>query len=154
MTTETPASPSVHAFVVESIRAFPSLHRSRADVLEFVLCTIGTGFEWQPDGTLAYAGGREDSTGPWTPEQEYEHLNAYPPVVRDVLQKSFDERVREYSAIVENAEELAESMELRGEVYPQSDYAPLMNVPANVRPDWKLAVEEITVMARAAGWKL
>lgn len=154
MTAETPVAPSVHDFVVESIRAFPSLHRSRADVLEFVLCTIGTGFEWQTDGTLAYDGGREDSTGPWTPEQEYERLNAYPPVVRDVLRESTDERVREYSAIVENAEKLAESMELRGEVYPQSVYAPLMNVPANVRDDWKLAVEEIAVIAREAGWKL
>lgn len=154
MTTETPVAPSVHAFVVESIRAFPSLHRSRADVLEFVLCTIGTGFEWQRDGTLAYDGGHEDPRGPWTPEQEYEHLNAYPPVVRDVLQKSAEERVREYSAIVAQADQLAESMELHGDFYPPSDYAPLMNVPANVRDDWKLAVEEITVMARAAGWKL
>lgn len=118
---------------MESIRAFPSLHRSRADVLEFVLCTIGTGFKWQPDGTLAYDDGREDSTGPWTPEQEYERLNAYPPVVQDVLRESTEERVREYSAIVENAEKLAESMELHGGVYQQSDYAPLMNVPANVR---------------------
>lgn len=151
---------SVDEFVRTSILTFPSMRKNRTEVLHHALCVLGSGYEWAEDGTIVST---TDETYPlWSEVAEIERMEAYlsenlpSEELREMVRPEFTKNLAEYAKVVA---EVDTRMNLRTQVehfYPQPVFAPysalLMNVPANVTPDWKAACDEMRELAIAAGW--
>lgn len=147
----------VDDLVKDSLLAYPSLHKSRADVLHHVLCVIGNGYTWK-NGTLVPV--FEEEYRVWTAEGEAARFYE----LGDKLGKSsynehwaqfIKETVAEYQQIVDTVDERIHDWTYDGEgIYPQSDYALIMNVPEDVNPEWNEDLEKMREFARARGWDI
>ena len=147
---------SVDEFVRTSILTFPSFATSRTEVLHHSLCVLGSGYAWCADGTVAST--TDETFALWNEANAVEQMETYleenlPAEVREFVRPAFEKSIVKEAKVVA---EVDKRMTLRTQVehfYPQSAYALLMNMPANVTPDWEAACEEMCALAFEAGWK-
>lgn len=152
----------VDELIREKILTHPSSYPNRTEVLHQILCVLGSGYRWSEEGAII--SDYEDPTPHWSKEGELERIerlldemftvpdmeiNGY---LRDSVRPALIEPIDESEKTVQ---EVDARMHTRGEVkdfYPQSDWSLLMNVPANVTPEWKEACDEMREAAIKAGW--
>lgn len=151
---------SVDEFVRTSILTFPSFATSRTEVLHHALCVLGSGYAWCADGTVAST--TDETFTLWNEATAVEQMETYleenlPAEVREFVRPAMEKNIVEEAKVVA---EVDTRMNLRTQVehfYPQPAFAPyhalLMNIPANVTPDWKAACDEMRELAVEAGWK-
>ena len=150
---------SVDEFVRTSILTFPSMSKNRTEVLHNALCVVGSGHARDEDGPVVST---DDETYPlWNEAAEMERIEAFlsenlPAELREMIRPEMTKNIAEYAKVVA---EVDTRMHLRTQVehfYPQPAFAPyyalLMNVPENVKPDWKAACDEMRELAIQAGW--
>lgn len=145
---------SVDSFIRTQILTFPLLFPNRTAVLEHVFCVIGNGYEWSKDGNVVPNDFYEREL--WDKDEELtrieEDLEAYGPVLQEALRPAMMESYREELSVVEQVDQRIHQTPPITDIYPQSDYALLMNVPENVTPEWRAAADEARELAIAAGW--
>lgn len=158
---------TVDEFVIQNIQRYPSLFPHRMAVLHHALCVIGNGYEWDEHGKVVpeYY---EDLVPLWNYEEELKDLREI--YGEDLWAEMGEPQVKkldEYQDRVNRAQELAVKSNanstdnntgfyydgLTEKIYPQSNYALLMNIPDNVSPEWMEACEEMKVEAIENGWK-
>lgn len=147
---------SVDQFVRTSILTFPSFATSRTEVLHNALCVLGSGYAWAADGTLVSTS--DEPFALWNEATAVEQMEFYleenlPAEVREFVRPAFEKNIVAEAKVVAEVEK---RINLRTPVeyfYPQTPYALLMNMPANVTPDWEAACEEMCELAADAGWK-
>ena len=146
---------TVDGFIRNQILNYPLLYPNRTAVLEHVFCVIGNGYMWGADGTIVRNDDYEPE--PWDKEDQLvrieEDLEAYSEELRELLRPGM---MAGYLAELETVENVDERIKLTPaivNIYPQSNYALLMNVPENVSPEWQAVANEARELAVAAGWK-
>ena len=141
---------SVNETVRESMLQFPMLFPNRSQVLHHMLCVNGSSAEWV-NGEATYSYPEEH----WSPEQELAERarNNYSEEVLELLKPMHEKEMLQNLNIVNNIDILQYATgPVRGQFYPQSEYALLMNIPQNITADWAEACEEIKVQAKANSW--
>lgn len=147
---------SVDEFVRTSILTFPTIFPNRTAVLHHALCVIGNGYEWSADGEIV-----EDFFQPvpfWNKDKELAEIDDYlarfdDETLRALIAEDMRKRINDTATVVEEVETRIHQRAVIERFYPQStEYAKLMNIPANVTPDWKAACDEMRELAREAGW--
>jgi hypothetical protein len=144
----------VDAFVRTAILSYPSLYKSRTDVLHDTLCVPGNGYEWGADGTIVST---FEEPSVWTKETAIAEmegmLSSSPDAFRDLFRA-------EILADIEDCAEIVEQVDTRMHLHhkvprfaQQSQFALLHTAPENVSPEWKQAIKEMRREAKAAGWK-
>lgn len=145
---------SVDSFIRTQILTFPLLFPNRTAVLEHLFCVIGNGYEWSKDGTIVSNDPHEKEL--WDKEDELtrieEDLEAYGEVIQEALRPVMMEDYRAELETIEQVDQRVKEAPPIVNIYPQSDYALLMNVPENVTPEWRAAADEARELAVAAGW--
>lgn len=150
---------NVEQTVRESIVSYPTLFKTGGDVLYFLFCVIGNGYEWV-DGEVVTKF-PEDST-PWTAEREQERFNNQhgdmDEFVRKILLPHLEATISECQNVVDNVDVLWDDWTLTVDehfsFYPQTSYALLANVPEDVHEDWQVAAEWAKNLAVSYGWVL
>lgn len=144
----------VDEFVRTAILSYPSLYKSRTDVLHDALCVPGNGYAWGENGTLM-----SDFEEPllWTKEIAISEMEGVLAITPSAFRESFREDIL---ADIDDCAEIVEQVDTRmhlshkvARFAQQSDFALLMRMPENVSPDWKQAAKEMRREAKAAGWK-
>lgn len=146
----------VDNFVRTRILTYPRLFPNRTAVLHHTLCVLGNGYEWDENGEVASV--YFEPVNLWNKETQLTQLDADMKArveneeIRNMLTEGLRKDIENLAQIVEEVDTRMYEM---GEVsiYPQSNYALLMNIPANVTPEWKEACEEMKVLAEEAGWE-
>lgn len=147
-------------FIAKQIKKFPTLFHNRTQVLHYVLCLIGNGYEWTDRGTITYTQPHKSLKSPavWDyathmAEAEERYANI-PDIIKEILLDGEKKIGSALQALVDSAEALACSPgRMNMDFYPQSDYALLMNLPENIHPAWKAACDEMKAEAIKNGWK-
>ena len=144
---------STESFVQGRILAHPSIYTNRTEVLHNVFCVIGNGYEWSGDGSVVPT----DERSPWDKEEQLikieEDLESYEPFIQEFLRPGMMDNYLAELETVNNVEELIHVRPAINDIYPQSDYALLMNVPDNAQAEWKALADEAKSLAVEAGWK-
>lgn len=146
---------SVDNFVRTNILTFPSIYPNRTAVLHHALCVIGNGYKWNEKGEVVL----EYPPHPlplWNKELALAEMEAQfkDAAVREMLSTAIRNSIESIAKVVEEVDTRMYEMVAIENIYPQSsEYALLMNIPANVTPEWKEACEEMKVLAEEAGWK-
>jgi len=148
----------VDEFVRENILAYPLLFTNRTDVLHHALCVIGNGFRWSEEGTVV---SEDDEPAPkWSKERELERIEkdfknmfvGSRPDIRSRIKQGMLEDLEADAKVVSEVETRIHIRRERGDFYPQTSYALLMNIPSNVTDDWREACEEMRELAVKDGW--
>lgn len=137
------------------IEYHPTRFTNRTDVLHFLLCVIGNGYAWV-DGAVVSESSAYDPK-PWTLEEHETQvakvLETVPPLAHEVLREIYDEEKAKSMKILSTLDERVHAWgPLIGQVYPQDDYALLMNIPGDVTPDWEQACEQVRTLVADSGW--
>jgi len=141
---------SANETIRTAIICFPTLFKTRADVLHHLFCVIGNGYTWHK-GELVHSYPEDEQ--PWTAKNERESF-ARMGGPADLLKEITEKRVKENQAVVDNIDAVVQDLTFTRSIYPQSTTAFLFNIPADVTPDWAAAAEEAKTLAVQAGWKL
>lgn len=147
---------SVEEFVRTSILTFPSFSTSRTEVLHHAFCVLGSGYEWSADGTVVSTA--DEAFTLWNEKTAIEQMESYleenlPSELREIVRPEFEKRIAEEAKVVAEVETRVHLQTPVEHFYPQTPYALLMNMPANVTPDWEAACAEMCELAAEAGWK-
>lgn len=146
-------------FVAKQIKKFPMLYQNRTQVLHYVLCLIGNGYEWTDRGTVKYREhSRLKSSALWDYDTYMAEAEASfadtPPLIKEILMEGDIKIGKALQKIVDKADMLALTPgKLNMNVYPQTADAMLMNMPDNIHPSWRAACEEIKAEVSQHGWK-
>jgi hypothetical protein len=161
---------SVNTTIRKLMLTYPGYFTSRTDVLYHILCGIGNGFAWKK-GAAVKEKNKRGSFPLWSPEFEIQQFEDIISNFSEVEKTYFrlkekanlDKKIAELSAYVENIDVIATtrvtSPETFGIMSPkknerQSDYAMLMHIPEDVKPDWREACDEIIEFTKTNnGWK-
>lgn len=141
---------TVDKTVRTAILCFPTLFKTRGDVLHHLFCIIGNGYRWHK-GELVHMFPEDDQ--PWTAENQrksFAHMGGHADILKEITEK----RVKENQAVVDNIDAAVQDLTFTRSIYPQETTAFLFNIPADVTPDWASAAEEAKTLATQAGWKL
>lgn len=112
-----------------SLTVWGSIHHCRAQVLDYLFLTIGTGFEWE-DGELV--SGIEDSR---TPEEKAE---------TEAILKESSDKAREYY-----------TTHPYRSWYDWCRYSHIGNIPDDIKPDWAaLAIEFLELYIADPGGRM
>ena len=147
---------SVDEFVRTNILTFPSFDASRTEVLHHALCVLGSGYAWAPDGTVIST--TDEPFALWNEATAVEQMESYlsenlPSELRGIVRPAMEERIVEEAKVVAEVDARMNLQTAVEHFYPQTAYALLMNMPANVTSDWEAACAEISELAFQAGWK-
>ena len=151
---------SVDTLVRQNILNYPGLFRNRTSVLHNVLCVIGNGYKWNENGEVFSESESDRQTPNWTKESELAELEAWMSKsgpknehLRVLLAESLRKEIEFSEQVVAEVDTRMYERAAIASFYPQcKEYALLMNIPANVTPEWKEACEEMKVLAQKAGW--
>lgn len=136
---------NVNDTVRTSIIAFPGLFRSRADVVNFILFTIGNGFEWVDGEPVAIF----DEYTPWSREAAdakfelfWEQIGFTP---TEFDRQGNKERNDELQHVVNTVDERVTSLVLQEDTIIRDDstYILAAKAPENITQDWAAALAEI-----------
>lgn len=144
---------SVDNFVRTNILTFPSIYPNRTAVLHHALCVIGNGYMWSENGEVVSEFPRPVPL--WSKELALAEMEAQfkDAAVREMLTTAIRNSIESIAEVVDEVETRMHEMVAIENIYPQSkEYALLMNIPANVTPEWKEACDEMKVLAQEAGW--
>lgn len=145
---------SVDEFVRTAILSYPSLYKSRTDVLHDTLCVPGNGYEWGQDGTIVSTFEEPPVWNKETAIAEMEGvLSSSPDAFREIFRIDMLADIEDCAEVVEQVDT---RMHLRHKVARfarQSEFSLLMNTPKNVSPEWQKATQEMRQEAIAAGWE-
>lgn len=119
---------------------YPDLFPDRQKCYDHLFCTIGNGYEWRRGQLVRY----DEEDNPKAEEQDY---LSYPPMA-----VQSEENVRKYMERMELFKDGGLPKSPRW--YPLCEYSKINNVPEDVKPDWKAAVEECKEMLMKDGIKL
>lgn len=149
---------SVVCTVRRSLYNYPTMHKNRTDVLHYLFCVIGNGYEWSADGRLleisyevypdAYGlkGVQPDPDGPSWAGKSYMDDTMYAE-----MKAARDAEQAELKAIRILVDDLARTpgAPLTEEAYGESrEYARLYTMPGDAMPDWRAAAEEIRAVVQ------
>lgn len=147
---------SVDEFVRIAILTFPSQFNTRTAVLHHALCVIGNGYAWGKKGALINV--TTHPMSPWDKEEKLAELEAEKtikyasPIIKQLALSDLRREFKANSKVVSEIDARVQKRSRIKNFYPQSHYALLMNVPANVTDEWKEACEEMKALATKAGW--
>lgn len=148
----------VDEFVRTNILSYPLLYTNRTDVLHHALCVIGNGYRWSEEGTVV---SEDDEPAPrWSKERELARIEKYlnnmfvssHPDIRSHIKQGMLEDLEADAKVVSEVETRIHTRKERGDFYPQTSYALLMNIPPNVTADWREACDEMRELALKDGW--
>lgn len=149
---------SVNEFVEASIAAHPTMFTNRTEVLHFVLCVNGNGYDWGENGEPVYFFEDEHAFNRDAyVEREMSNLRkTLSADTLEVFRRMVELDVAELEQIVAEAAQRATMRgEIkRGDVYQQTEYALLAKMPENATSDWREACDEIREVVVKAGWVL
>jgi hypothetical protein len=156
---------SVDELVRTSILAYPTLYSNRTEVLHFVLCVIGNGYEWVDGKPVRIMPEPRDSEV-WTREIHKARFagrfdnQGYDDFVLELMHEHDEKLADKYEAIVNDIDArihlrvpmngIEENAKER--FYPQSNHALLTSIPSDVTAEWAEACDEMRVEAAASGW--
>lgn len=145
---------AVDAFVRNAILRYPSLYKSRTDVLHDTLCVPGNGYEWGEDGTIVSI---FEEPPVWNRETAISEMEGVLTITPSVFRESFRADIL---ADIEDCAEVVEQVDTRMHLLhkvprfaQQSQFALLMTMPKNVSPEWKQAAKEMRREAVISGWE-
>jgi hypothetical protein len=157
----------VDAQVRKSMAAYPDLYDNRFDVLHHIFCVLGNGYEWVNGEPVEVY----DDKTPWRPEEEYTNWSEYADKLPGWVDIMF-ERIAKNQAVIdtldtrvadgsfENSRTALAAVETArimgphyGPLYTQSQSALLMNLPADIHPDWAEAAAGMRAIAETMNWK-
>lgn len=157
---------SVDKTVRGAIIAYPMLHSNRTEVLHYILCVIGNDFTWRNgEAVLRHEDDRvlADPDGPVIEqfEENYRRSVEYTTAIYSDNPRSLDamlqvlesDRVESLEILHDLDNRVQDWAPLEREVYPQTEYALLMNIPENVTKDWKEACERMKSIVSQKGWE-
>lgn len=149
---------SVNEAVYLSLHNFPALYENRTQVLASMFISYGTGYYWH-EGRLVdlYEATSRNRT-------DDEVIHAFPASMLRIREGAgpeeiayraqekadWDSRNDEILAIRHNAESLATTPGPLKHIVEPNDVGPYAHVPADVKPDWAAACEEIVAVAETA----
>ena len=139
----------------------PDLFSTRQECYDFLFCVIGNGYEWKR-GQLVYC---DDESTEEDEDADYAALAAAwesagikPKTVQSETNIAKRRKEDEELHNLKRGNDLADGLPDIGPYnpnkrhwYPICEYSRISNVPEDVRPDWKAAIEECKVMLRADG---
>lgn len=135
---------TVDQVVRQAILHYPTLFQNRTDVLHHLFYVIGNGHAWENGEIVDTCGSYEnhephmyDENDPWFGE-ENKKRNAELQHIRDTI----DERVHDLSDLTANKYLKYPGPGVK-HWYPESEYSLINKIPADVKPDWAEAAEQI-----------
>lgn len=156
---------TVETTIQKMFDEYPRVFSTRQECYNFLFCAICNGYEWKRGQIVRVANGEEDRNLQMWEEMDYadlqdtwESAGIKPKAVQsetNIAQKrKEDEEV--YNLFREN--DLEEGLPDIGPYdqdwhhwYPISEYSLINNVPKDVKPDWRAAVEECKLMLKEDG---
>lgn len=131
--------------VRESLYYYPSIYKTRGDVLHHLFCVIGNGYEWLNGELVTASRGDEDPI-----EREIDSTLAIiqKPNAREILQDMYWEILSDRIALVadrhKNLENAMDDYSFSDRfLYPKSEtYAKLWNYPEDITPEWAVELEK------------
>ena len=144
---------------------YPDLFSTRQECYDFLFCVIGNGYEWKR-GQLVYCDdGEEDRNIPMWEEMDYadlqdawESARIKPKAVQSEANIAKRRKEDEELYNLKRENDLEDGLPDIGPYdpnkrhwYPICEYSRINNVPKDVKPDWKAAVEECKQMLAADG---
>lgn len=139
---------NVKEVIKKSLLTYPSLNEDRWDVLFHVLCSYGTGYEWNENGEIEqtfssdYAENINDAV-----KRQFEFILSDKSLLHSGLSFSREYLKKALLTLLDwedNMEKFVpkeKSVEI--ERYLSLDYSPIYNIPDNISEDWKKAVLEM-----------
>lgn len=135
---------------------YPSLFRTRGDVLHHVLCVIGSGYEWEGGEVVSVYPEYPDRTPLERFREEMAKAREGSPLMAEVITETRVEDLENAQLIHDQLEARAQRMALTPsphKPYDSSRYALLRNVPDDVTPEWARACEQMWALVEGrAGW--
>lgn len=139
---------------------FPSLYKSRADVLHHLFLVIGNGYEWV-DGelVLAYKDPRDTQEPTEHVEEEFQRRMAWRTEMglnssmREIWEKHRDEDLEEIAQCHARIEDAMQDITFShpGHEYPVSKkYSKVLNYPENITPEWEAARQQAATIFQDA----
>lgn len=139
---------------------YPSLFVSTWDVYHHWFCVNGNGYEWVKGQLVDICGGKECKTVEQAlekvqrrytkqTEEQKEFLAKFKdePKIYNKLKAIYGNDLETYSDRVRNwkqiSETLGEPTRENGKIYPLCEYAKILNIPEDIKPDWKQAAKEM-----------
>jgi hypothetical protein len=132
--------------------AYPSLYANREECYDHLFCVIGNGYDWL-HGQLVPSGDAysDDSNVGFRHDADYARV--VPRAVQseeNIRKKRNDDRnmwnTLRWFRLQNKGEDIGEYSEATA-WYPISErYSYVLNFPENIKPDWKIAIEECKAM--------
>lgn len=122
----------------------PMLFSTRKECYDHLFCVIGNAYKWKR-GQLVYEGvmdGRESIA-----EEEADYATQHPTA------KQSEENIRKKEEYRQRVIRFNPKLEkdFNFNWYPICKYSAILNVPKDIKPDWKVAVEECKQMLKEDG---
>jgi hypothetical protein len=144
---------SVDHFVRTSILAYPSVMKTRSEVLHHTLCVIGTNDYWSHGEVKADQDAQHEV--PWSYEEHTREIEEE--ARRDGLRDYMVDYLMQHAAglrnVVSNIDMQMYDMTPVKNFYPQTSFALLMNIPEDVTPEWREACDQMWELAISNGWE-
>ncbi len=122
----------------------PMLFSTRKECYDHLFCVIGNGFKWKR-GQLVYCGDEENPNL----ENEENADYAFPPPQAKQSEENIRKKNEYEQLVISHNPKLKE--DFNSKWYPICEYSRIMNVPVDIKPDWKDAVEECKRMLKEDG---
>ena len=144
---------TVETTIQKMFDEYPDLFATRADCLDHLLCTIGNGYEWKWGQLVDWYDDDKDA-------HERDYLN---PAVTKAKQseKNIAKKMKDDKGLwdLRRENDLEDGLPDIGPYVPSKRHwyllskrsSALLNVPDDVKPDWKAAVEECKMMLSKDG---
>lgn len=128
---------------------YPTLFQTRQQALNHLFCTIGNGYHWE-NGELVDGNTRDNIEGKYKLITDIE--KAY--FRNEKMINNFEEFHKNFTKDLDEKtkEKLNTVIELTPlKWYPLSEYSYIFDYPDDIKPDWKLLLEECKELLKADG---
>lgn len=140
---------------------YPHLFSTRQECYDFLFCVIGNGYEWKR-GQLVYCGDEsteEDEAADYAAlTAAWESAGIKPKAVQSerkiAKRRKEDEELHNLfreNDLEDGLPDIGPYNPDKHHWYPLCEYSRINNVPEDVKPDWRAAVEECKAMLRTDG---
>lgn len=148
---------TVETTIQQMFDEYPSLFSTRQECYNFLFCVIGNGYEWERGQIVRIGDSEEDRNIQMWEEMDYAD-EAKPKAVQSETNIAEKRKEDEELHNLKRENDLKDGLPDIGSYdpekhhwYPLCEYSLINNVPEDVRPDWKAAVEECKEMLRKDG---
>lgn len=123
---------------------YPDLFATRKECYNHLFCTIGNGYEWKR-GQIVRCD-EDDEIEPFIIEAENRDYAAQ--AAEHTVAKQTEENINKHDAEMEILRRAGVKEPFW---YPISEFSLIKNIPSDIKPDWKAAVEECKELLRKDG---